>query len=116
MKARITFFIVAFCAIQTFAQDVYLQCGEIFDSESGKFLSERTIVVSGNKIKSIEKGFTSGKDTDSIIDLRSKTVLPGFIDMHVHIESESNAKSYINEYTLNEADVAFDPQYTPSVL
>ena len=35
------------------------------------------------------------------------TVLPGFIDMHVHLEGESNPQSYIQRFTLNEADVAF---------
>ncbi|MFT5737525.1 MAG: imidazolonepropionase-like amidohydrolase [Maribacter sp.] len=107
MKVRIMFFIVMICTVQTFAQDMYLQCGEIFDSESGTFLTERTIVVSGNKIKSIEKGFVSGKDMDNIVDLQSKTVLPGFIDMHVHIEGESNPSQYLDRFTKNDADVAF---------
>jgi len=97
-------------------QDTYLHCGQILDTKSGKLLSQKTIVVTGNAIKSIENGYVVGRVSDRLIDLKDKTVLPGLIDMHVHIESESNAKSYINEYTLNEADVAFDPQYTPSVL
>ncbi len=95
------------CTIPLFAQDMYLQCGEIFDSESGKFLTERTIVVSGNKIKRIEKGFVTGTDADSIVDLRSKTVLPGFIDMHVHIENESSPSRYLERFTKNDVDVAF---------
>ena len=43
-----------------------------------------------------------------MIDLKSKTVYPGFIDMHVHIESESNPSKYLDKYRLNEADIAFD--------
>lgn len=35
------------------AQDTYLQCGNILDVVSGKTLSEKTIVVSNGKIKSI---------------------------------------------------------------
>jgi imidazolonepropionase-like amidohydrolase len=89
-------------------QDTYLHCGQILDTKSGKLLSQKTIVVTGNSIKSIENGYVVGRVSDRLIDLKDKTVLPGLIDMHVHIESESNAKSYINEYTLNEADVAFE--------
>lgn len=89
------------------AQDIYLQCGQIIDTESGKVLSEKTIVVSGNKIKSIEDGFKLGSQKDSVIDLKNKVVMPGFIDMHVHIESESGPKTYIKRFTDNEADVAF---------
>ena len=44
---------------------------------------------------------------DQTIDLKNKTILPGFIDMHVHIESESNPSTYIDRFTDNEADVAF---------
>ncbi len=89
------------------AQDTYLQCGSIVDTESGKILKERTIVVSGNTIKSVQNGFTSGSGEDKTVDLKSKTVLPGFIDMHVHIEGESSPTRYIERFTKNPADVAF---------
>jgi len=94
-------------ATLTNAQDTFLQCGKIVDTKSGKTLSKKTIVVSGNKIVSIRNGFVSGNKDDKTIDLRRKTVLPGFIDMHVHIESESNPKTYLDRFTLNEADIAF---------
>ncbi|MBQ4913942.1 amidohydrolase family protein [Maribacter sp. MMG018] len=88
------------------AQDTYIQCGKVLDVESGKMLSEKTIVVSGGKIKSIVNGYVSGTEGDKVIDLRSKTILPGFIDMHVHIESESSPSRYLERFTMNEADVA----------
>ncbi len=90
------------------AQDIYLQCGNIVDTESGKVLKEKTIIVSGNKIKSIQNGFVNGAENDQTIDLKSKTVLPGFIDMHVHLESEFNPQVYIKRFTNNEADIAFE--------
>ena len=90
------------------AQNTYLQCGKIVDVESGKIMSEKTIVISENKIKEIKNGFIVGSDTDQVIDLKSKTVLPGFIDMHVHIESESSPSRYLEAFTMNEADVAFE--------
>ncbi|MFK7813526.1 MAG: amidohydrolase family protein [Maribacter sp.] len=89
------------------AQDIYLQCGNIVDTESGKVLKEKTIVVSGNKIKSVQNGFVNGSSDDQTIDLKTKTVLPGFIDMHVHIEGESSPTRYIERFTKNPADVAF---------
>ena len=88
------------------AQDTYLQCGSVVDTKSGKVLKEKTIIVAGNKIKSIQDGFVNGLDKDKIINLKSKTVLPGFIDMHVHIEGESSPTRYIEKFTKNPADVA----------
>lgn len=91
----------------TTAQDIYLQCGSIVDTKLGKLVKEKTIVVSGHTIKSIQNGFVSGTDEDQLIDLKDKVVLPGFIDMHVHIEGESSPTRYIERFTKNEADVAF---------
>ena len=34
-----------------FAQDIYLHCGQLIDTEKGDVFTEKTIVVSGNKIK-----------------------------------------------------------------
>ena len=105
---KLALFISFFCLVIVSAQDKYLQCGNIVDVESGKILSEKTIVVSGNKINSIQDGFTKGSKNDTVINLKNKTVLPGFIDMHVHIESESGPKAYLNRFTENEADIAFN--------
>lgn len=97
------FLVVGFAS----AQDTYLQCGQILDVASGKLLKEKTIVVSDGIIKNIRNGFVSGTNNDTVVDLKSKTVLPGFIDMHVHIESESSPSRYLERFTKNEADVAF---------
>ena len=90
------------------AQKTYLQCGAVFDVASGKTLSEKTIIVSGNTIESIENGYLQGGVNDVVLELKSKTVMPGFIDMHVHMESEFNPQVYIKRFTNNEADVAFE--------
>jgi imidazolonepropionase-like amidohydrolase len=92
-----------------FSQQTYLHCGAIFDAPKGKLTKEQTIVVEGNKIIQLQKGYIqpTGENT-TVIDLKNKTVLPGFIDMHVHIENEYNATSYINQFVDNDADTAYD--------
>ena len=91
------------------AQNTYLHCGKLVDVEQKKVLSEMTIVISDNKITSVTKGYQNPSSTnDQIIDLKDKTVLPGLIDMHVHLESEQSASTYLDRFTMNEADVAFE--------
>jgi len=91
------------------AQDIYLHCGKLIDTKTGKIQKEMTVVVSGNKIKDVQKGYISPtSENDKTIDLKSKTVMPGLIDMHVHIEGQLNRKSYIEDFVLNEADLAFN--------
>lgn len=90
------------------AQDIYLHCGQLIDTEKGKVLTKKTIVVSGKTIKSIQNGYVNSEHAlDVVIDLKSKTVMPGLIDMHVHMENEYNPKRYMDQFTANEADVAF---------
>jgi len=94
-------------SVSVFGQNTYLQCGSLVDTKNGSVKNEVTVVVSGNKISSVDKGFQSGGAEDRIIDLRDKTVLPGLIDMHVHIEGQSSPDRYLKRFTDNEADVAF---------
>ena len=90
------------------AQNYYIHAGRLIDTQNGKLVTNKTIVVSDGLITSVEDGFASPTESFQLIDLSSKTVLPGFIDMHVHIESETNPNQYLKEFTDNTADVAFE--------
>ncbi len=107
MKKTLYFLALIF-GFTAISQNTYLQCGKLIDTQNGKVLTNQTIIVSGNKILSVENGILLPKNgSDKIIDLKDKTVLPGLTDMHVHIEHESNPKKYMERFTDNEADIAF---------
>lgn len=91
----------------SFAQRTLIHCGSLIDGKNKQQLSQVTVVVEGNKITSVDKGFTKPGKDDKLVDLSKKTVMPGLIDMHVHIESETSKDAQLKKYTLNEADVAF---------
>ncbi|MEJ1240673.1 amidohydrolase family protein [Chryseolinea sp. T2] len=90
-----------------YAQKTLVHCGTLIDGKSNDVQSQVTLVIEGNKITSVEKGFKPASGTDKLIDLSSKTVMPGLIDMHVHLEGETNKDQALQRFTLNEADVAF---------
>ncbi len=89
------------------AQTSYILCGKLVDTKSGKIYKEKTIVVKGNKIAEVKDGYIMPKSAN-LIDLRDKFVMPGLIDMHVHLEMEYDDKTRINKYILDEADVAYN--------
>lgn len=93
-------------AINTNAQKTIIHCGQLIDVKSGQVLKEMTIEVDGNKIISVVKGY-SPAGTSKVIDLKNKTVMPGLIDSHVHLESETNPNRYMETFTYNPADYAF---------
>ncbi|WP_264520990.1 metal-dependent hydrolase family protein [Flavobacterium sp. N1994] len=94
-----------------FGQETFIQCGKLIDTRNGKVLGNKTIIVSGKTIKSIQDGFIAPTDSSSkVIDLKSKTVMPGWIDMHVHLEEQTSPTAYLEEFTLNDADVAYNAE------
>ncbi len=103
------FIIFTFFTTLLTAQVTYLQCGSLFDAEKKKFLGPHTILIEGNQITAVKKGHQSPSNSeDRLIDLKSKTIYPGFIDMHVHIEGEYSPDRYLKVFQNNPEDVAYD--------
>lgn len=109
MNGKTTLLLILAMSLSTlsFAQSnlTYLHCGRILDG-MGSEMTEQTIVVEGKTILRIEAGYTGAAAGAKEVDLKQSTVMPGFIDLHVHVESELNPKAYSERYTMNPADVA----------
>lgn len=84
----------------------YLYCGSVLDCKGSSAQSEMTIIVKNNVIQSMERGYVTAPDTVKVIDLKDQTVMPGLMDMHVHIEGQSSPKRYEEGFRMNDADVA----------
>ena len=107
MKIFLAFLSVFFC-IALFAQKTIIYCGQLIDVKKNELQKEMTIVVEKNKIVDVSKGYAPALAPDKIIDLKSKTVMPGLIDMHVHIEHETKKGQAIDKFILNPPDIAFE--------
>ena len=84
-----------------------LHCGALFTGTTNDLLREMTVVVEGNKITALQKGYAAPTAQDRVVDLKTKTVLPGLIDMHVHMETETRRGGGLDRFTLNVPDVTF---------
>lgn len=117
MKTKLTF-ILLYSFTFGFSQDLYLHCGKILNVANGLENKNQTIVVSKNKIIKIVDGFVSkATPLDIEIDLKTKYVLPGLIDLHVHVETAQHSHTYTSQYIDNEADVALESvQYAKATL
>ena len=109
--------LIALVSLYGYAQRTLIHCGQLIDGKNRGMQSKMTVVIEGNMIVAVEKGFTIANTGDEVIDLSNKTVLPGLIDLHVHIESETNKDQALQRFTLNEADIAFrSAQYAQRTL
>jgi len=89
------------------AQRTILHCGKLIDVTKGQVLTEYSVIVEGNTIMEVQAGYTKPAGADKVIDLKNKTVLPGLIDCHVHLEHETSPTRYQEVFTYNPADYAF---------
>ena len=89
------------------AADTLIHAGKVFTGTSKTLQENMTIVVENNKIKAVKKGFAEALEGDTVIDLKTSTVMPGLMDMHVHLSSQHGGpQTYLERFSLNEADYA----------
>jgi imidazolonepropionase-like amidohydrolase len=69
------------------ATTVVLKAAHLFDSKTGRLSDNGVVVVQGDKILSVGNAATAPANA-RVIDLGNATLLPGFIDSHVHLTSE----------------------------
>lgn len=106
MRRLLFTFVLGLSVMSLLAQKTYLHCGQLIDVKQLQVLKQKTVVIEGNKIVDIIDGYAKAGASDKTIDLKSSTVMPGLMDMHVHIESETSPSHYLDEFTMNTSDAA----------
>ena len=87
--------------------DTLIHAGKVFTGTSKSLQEQMTIVIEGNKITGVKEGFAKPQEGDTVIDLSTSTVMPGLMDMHVHLSSQHGGpQTYLERFSLNEADYA----------
>lgn len=100
--------VILFSTTIVIAQKTIIHCGKLIDVVNSKMLSNYSVIIQGNKIIDVKEGFVKAESADNVIDLKSKTVMPGLLDMHVHLEMETKKGNAADRFTMNPADIAFE--------
>lgn len=103
---RFTALAVFLTAALTLSARTLVHCGTLIDGAADTPRSHVTVVIDGERIASVDDGFTSPAADDKVIDLRNATVLPGFIDCHVHFDAETNPQAFTEGFFLDSGDYA----------
>nr|WP_199529428.1 amidohydrolase family protein [Pseudoalteromonas sp. bablab_jr010] len=93
------------------AQTTLIHAGKVLVGTEQSVKEQQTLVIEGNKIAAIKAGFLTKQQLNlsdaDVFDLKNQMVLPGLIDMHVHVTFERDVKrnphQWVTEY---EADYA----------
>jgi imidazolonepropionase-like amidohydrolase len=88
--------LLALVVAPAFGQDrTYIQAGRLVDVVDGQLRSNQVIVINGERIERVGSNIDV-PDGARVIDLGDMTVLPGLIDMHVHLTGDPDAQGYAN--------------------
>jgi imidazolonepropionase-like amidohydrolase len=74
---------------------IALKAARLFDGTSDSVVTNGVVVIEGSRIKSVGGPIPAGAE---VIDLGDATLLPGFIDAHVHLTGESGDNFYLNYF------------------
>jgi imidazolonepropionase-like amidohydrolase len=85
-----------------------IHAGRLIDGVAELPRERVTVVVDGNRIAAVEPGFRAPGADDTVVDLSGATVLPGLMDMHVHLTSEQSRTAELDSVRKGESDRAFD--------
>lgn len=107
MRKLFPVLVLFLCFFQANAQKTYILCGRLIDPANSRTDTEMTIVVEKGKVVSIDKGYAKPGAGETVIDLKNQTVMPGLIDMHVHLEMEFRRGDVGDKFIMNPADIAF---------
>ncbi|MFQ5982519.1 MAG: amidohydrolase family protein, partial [Woeseiaceae bacterium] len=88
--------------------DTLIHAGRLIDGQSDNAVTEMTIRVDGHEIEALERGYAAALPDDTVIDLKNHTVMPGLMDMHVHLTGEYSEDDRLKDFITNEADYAID--------
>jgi len=109
LKSAITLSIFFFLVSVSFAQKrTILLCGGLIDGINNEVQKEMSVIIEGNQIIEVQKGYLFATTEDDLINLKDYYVMPGLLDMHVHVESQYSKNSYLNRFVKDQATVAYE--------
>jgi imidazolonepropionase-like amidohydrolase len=94
--ALLSFAVAAVLSSHVLADTQVIHAGELLAVPGKSPLKEQTIIIVDGKISEIKKGFISANSIDknaTLIDLSKSFIMPGLMDMHVHLQGELGPKN-----------------------
>lgn len=92
-------------AAPAFADPVYVRAGRLIDPETGHVLTDRMLRVEAGKVAAVTPWAPPPPGAE-VVDWSAYTVLPGLIDMHVHLADVEQSANVAEPLLHSEADIA----------
>ncbi|GGI77751.1 metal-dependent hydrolase family protein [Shewanella gelidii] len=104
----------ALTSVSSVAAIQVLHAGELLTVPGKKPLTKQSVIIENGHIKAVRSGFVAASDYGQdaqLIDLSSSFVMPGMMDMHVHLQAEFGPDNDKNMLKQSDADLAMSSVY-----
>ncbi|WP_341858579.1 amidohydrolase family protein [Qipengyuania sp. GPGPB31] len=95
----------AMCAAPALADTTVIHAGALVVDAESQPRGPSTITVTDGKIVSVADGFTAAPAQAVTVDLKDKTVVPGMVDLHVHLTGDPGGDFWKDAVEPDEWDV-----------
>jgi len=86
---------------------VLVRAGNLFDSEAGRMVGPRDLLIRGARVAEVGQGLTAPEGA-TVIDLSSCSVVPGLIDAHTHLLLEQRPGEGLSDVAARDQAVQGD--------
>lgn len=93
ITAAISIALLSMAAAPALAETTYVTADRMLDVESGRYINAPLIAIEDGKVVSVTSG-ASAPEGAEVVDLSGHTILPGLIDMHVHLDGRPEYGGY----------------------
>ena len=89
------------------ANETIIHAGHMLDVNAERMLAEVSVTIEDNKITKVERGYIAAGQDAAVIDLKDSTLMPGLMDMHVHLSTVISPGFFMEKFVMDSADYAF---------
>jgi imidazolonepropionase-like amidohydrolase len=110
----IALFVSATLSQSVLADTSVIHAGELLVVAGKSPLKNQTLVITDGKISALKPGFIAANEFTEdakLIDLSSSFVMPGLMDMHVHLQGELGPNNDSETVNLSDADTLMKSAY-----
>ncbi|WP_299980678.1 amidohydrolase family protein [uncultured Pseudoteredinibacter sp.] len=108
-KTKLLALLAASISMPSLADTQIIHAGTLLAVPGEKPLSQQSLIIKDGRVQEVKAGYINAADVGDdakVIDLKDSFVMPGLMDMHVHLQGELGPNNDSERLRMSDADVA----------
>lgn len=108
-KTKLLALLATSISMPSLADTQIIHAGTLLAVPGEKPLSQQSLIIKDGRVQEVKAGYINAADIGDdakVIDLKDSFVMPGLMDMHVHLQGELGPNNDSERLRMSDADVA----------